>query len=208
MSPQTGDGAELSGVCSIANVEDQFATDMLGFAEFVSANGCRQWHGCYLWQPKDACLHIRSHTIHQSTAPVDGWPQGSDVFARSVRGVCATCNEGCSSAGFQHREGLCDRCATHGIESGIAIAKKGGRIFPSVVDDLVCAQTTYIGMIFGSRRSHDLRAKMMRQLDRHSGDTPGSALDQNLLAAFQLQRILNGDESRERGKTDRRRLDM
>ena len=63
-------------------------------------------------------------------------------------------------------------------------------------------------MISGPRCRHNLCAKMMRQLDRHSGNAPGSALDQNFLAALELQRILDGDESRERGKPDRRRLHM
>ena len=57
-------------------------------------------------------------------------------------------------------------------------------------------------MVLGARRGDDAGAEMLGERDGEAGDAAGAALDEDGLAALQLQGLLERDRRREAGERD------
>src|SRR5262245_173951 len=86
----------------------------------------------------------------------------------------------------QHRKGLQGHVPSYGVEDGIAGGHLAREIFRSVIDHLIGTQPTYVGVVRGAGSGRDARSDVLRELDRKTSDSPGTALDQDCLAAREL----------------------
>ena len=74
----------------------------------------------------------------------------------------------------------------------IAAADGAGKILRVVVDDFIGPEATNIVAIAGAGGGDHPSADMLGELDRKAGDAAGAALDEDRLAALQLERGLDG----------------
>src|SRR5262245_32501142 len=99
-----------------------------------------------------------------------------------------------------------DRCATSPptvSKYGVAIGNSLREVTSIVVDDVIRPERPHIGMVCRTRGRDHAGADMLGKLDGKAGDTPRPALDQDGLAALELQRILDRTQGREAGESQR-----
>src|SRR5262249_39600762 len=110
---------------------------------------------------------------------------------------CSRSDERGTTTRSQHSERLQRDIAPNRVEHCVAVRHLLGKVVLSVVDDLVRPEIAHVGMIRRARGGDDVRPDVFRELDRNTGDSARSALDQDFLAALKLKRVLDRDESRQ-----------
>ena len=117
-------------------------------------------------------------------------------------------DEGGTSAGLENRKRSPRHVPADGFEHRIAIAYRLGEVGCVVVDHLVGADVAQVGEIGGAAGGDDAGAEMLGKLDRKARDAARAALDQDRLAGFQFQRILDRAQRRQPRERESRGVNM
>jgi len=108
--------------------------------------------------------------------------------------------------GTKDREALQGDVAAHRVEDRVAAGNELREVLRAVVDRLVRAERAHVAVVRRARGRDDARAEEPREREREAPDAARAAVDEDRLARFQLERVLDRDERREAGEPDRRAL--
>jgi hypothetical protein len=117
-------------------------------------------------------------------------------------------DERSAAAGLEHREGFLRHFAADRVEHRVAILPDFREILRVVVDHLIGAETADIIDVAGAGGADDAGAKVLGELDGKTSDAAGAALDQDRLAAGELQRVLQRIDGGKPGERQRGGIDM
>src|SRR4029079_19561555 len=94
----------------------------------------------------------------------------------------------------QHRKRFRCHLAADRVEDSVAAFDYANKVLRGVVDDFIGAQVADIVDIAGAGGAYHARADMFGKLDREACDAAGTALNEDGLAALQLESGLDGDD--------------
>src|SRR2546425_4590555 len=140
------------------------------------------------------------------TVAVDLRPQRRGVGARRGWNGRTRGDAREAPAGTKDREALQRDVSAHGVEDRVAAGNQLREVLRAVVDRLVRASCAHVVVVRRARGRDDARAEMPGERDGEAPDAAGTAVDEDRLARFQLERVLDRDERREAGEPDRRAL--
>src|SRR5882762_10717830 len=187
---------------ALAHPEDQLAAQVARFAYAVG--------GCRLGERIFGDGGERNHALHdQRRDPVEMWTVAVD-FRSQRRGVgtwrgrsARAVGDGREApAGTKDREALQGDVSAHRVEDRIAAGNELREVLRAVVDRLVRAERAHVVVVRRARGRDDARADVPSEREGEAPDAAGTALDEDRLARFQLERVLDRDERREAGEPD------
>src|SRR5918993_1634021 len=191
-----------------ARPEDELALEMTRRAHAERFSRLGELEQRDVLRPDNALAVEFGDALHVLAFARHGGPERCDIAAVGLGRRRAGGDEGGAAARLENGEGTGRHVATYGLEHRVAILDDLGEVGGAVVDHLIGAEAAHVVEVPRAAGADHTRADVLGELDSKGGDTPCPALDQDGLAALQLQRVLNCADRRETGQRHRRGIDM
>src|SRR5438477_4100996 len=190
----------------LTHPEDELAAQVTRLAH--SVGGCRLGERIFDdgGERNQPWHHQRRDPVEMRAVAVDLRPQRLGVGTRRGRSARARGDGREAPAGTKDREALQRDVSAHRVEDRVAAGNELREVLRAVVERLVRAEPAHIAVVRRARGRDDARAEEPREREREAPDAARATVDEDRLARFQLERVLDRDERREAGEPDRRAL--